>query len=93
MRIRDGKNSDPGSGMGKLWIRDKHPGSATLHTGDIAGRLKKQLLLFALERHVPAGVPLRLPLGVLLRHARAVHAAVREEKHYVSRARDLVVGR
>jgi hypothetical protein len=30
MRIRDGKNSDPGSGMKKIRIRDKHPGSATL---------------------------------------------------------------
>jgi hypothetical protein len=28
--IRDGKNSDPGSGMGKIRIRDKHLGSATL---------------------------------------------------------------
>jgi hypothetical protein len=26
------KNSDPGSGMEKIRIRDKHPGSATLHT-------------------------------------------------------------
>jgi hypothetical protein len=25
------KNSDPGSGMEKSWIRDKHPGSATLN--------------------------------------------------------------
>jgi hypothetical protein len=36
MRIRDGKNSDPrwkkfGSGMEKIRIRDKHPGSATLN--------------------------------------------------------------
>jgi hypothetical protein len=32
MRIWDGKNSDPGSGMEKSRIRDpeKHPGSATL---------------------------------------------------------------
>jgi hypothetical protein len=30
MRIRDGDSSDPGSGMEKSWIRDKHPGSATL---------------------------------------------------------------
>ncbi len=35
IRIRDGKNSDPGwkkfwSGMEKIRIRDKHPGSATL---------------------------------------------------------------
>ncbi len=32
MRIREGKNSDPGSGMEKVGsgIRDKHPGSATL---------------------------------------------------------------
>ncbi len=30
MRIRDGDNSDPGSGMEKSRIRDKHPGSATL---------------------------------------------------------------
>ncbi len=30
MRIRDGVSSDPGSGMGKSRIRDKHPGSATL---------------------------------------------------------------
>jgi hypothetical protein len=32
MWIRDPgwKNSDPGSGMGKIQIRDKHPGSATL---------------------------------------------------------------
>jgi hypothetical protein len=30
--IRDGKNSDPGSGMEKMGsgIRDKHPGSTTL---------------------------------------------------------------
>jgi hypothetical protein len=28
--IRDGKKSDPGSGMEKSRIRDKHPGSATL---------------------------------------------------------------
>jgi hypothetical protein len=32
MRIRDGKNSDPGSGMEKSRIRDKHPRSATLCT-------------------------------------------------------------
>ena len=38
MRIRngknadpDGKNSDPGSGMEKIRIRDKHPGSVTLY--------------------------------------------------------------
>ncbi len=30
MRIRDGDSSDPGSGMEKIPIRDKHPGSATL---------------------------------------------------------------
>ncbi len=30
MRIRDGKNLGPGSGMKKSRIRDKHPGSATL---------------------------------------------------------------
>ncbi len=32
MRLRDGRNSDPGSGMEKSRIRDreKHPGSATL---------------------------------------------------------------
>jgi hypothetical protein len=30
MRIRDGKNSDQGSGMEKIRIRDKLPGSATL---------------------------------------------------------------
>jgi hypothetical protein len=30
MRIRDGKNLDPGSGMEKIRICDKHPGSATL---------------------------------------------------------------
>jgi hypothetical protein len=30
MRIRDGDSSDPGSGMKKSRIRDKHPGSATL---------------------------------------------------------------
>jgi hypothetical protein len=29
--IRDGKNSDPRSGMKKIQIRDKHPGSATLN--------------------------------------------------------------
>ena len=32
MRIRDGDSSDPGSGMEKSRIRDKHPGSATLLT-------------------------------------------------------------
>jgi hypothetical protein len=31
-RIRDGDSSDPGSGMEKSRIRDKHPGSATLIT-------------------------------------------------------------
>jgi hypothetical protein len=31
--IRDGKNSDSGSGMEKSTIRDKHPGSATLISG------------------------------------------------------------
>jgi hypothetical protein len=30
--LRDGKNSDPGSGMEKIRIRDKHPGSATSAT-------------------------------------------------------------
>jgi hypothetical protein len=30
MRIRDGKNSDPGYGREKIRIRDKHSGSATL---------------------------------------------------------------
>jgi hypothetical protein len=30
IRIRDGKNSDPGSGMKKIRIRDKHPGFAPL---------------------------------------------------------------
>ena len=29
MLIRDGKNSDPGSGMEKTRIWDKHPGSPT----------------------------------------------------------------
>ncbi len=32
MRIRDGDSSDPGSGMEKSRIRDKHPGSATLNS-------------------------------------------------------------
>jgi hypothetical protein len=32
MRIRDGKNLDPGSGTENIRIRDKHPGSATLLT-------------------------------------------------------------
>jgi hypothetical protein len=37
MRILDGKNSDPGSGTKKVgsWIRDKHPGSATLRVKGI----------------------------------------------------------
>ncbi len=30
MRIRDPEIFWPGSGMEKIWIRDKHPGSATL---------------------------------------------------------------
>jgi hypothetical protein len=30
IRVQDGKNSDAGSGMEKIRIRDKHPGSATL---------------------------------------------------------------
>jgi hypothetical protein len=34
MRIRDGNNSDPGSGMEKSRIRDKYPGSATLGTSE-----------------------------------------------------------
>ncbi len=29
MRIQDGKNSDPESGMVKIRIQDKHPGSPT----------------------------------------------------------------
>jgi hypothetical protein len=29
--IRDGDSSDPGSGVERCRIRDKHPGSATLH--------------------------------------------------------------
>jgi hypothetical protein len=33
MRIRDRDRSDPGSGMEKSRIRDKHPGSATLVRG------------------------------------------------------------
>ncbi len=33
MRIRDGKNSDPGSGMGKIRVRDKHPGILDKHPG------------------------------------------------------------
>ncbi len=38
MRIRDGINLDPvwekfGSGVGKIRIRNKHPGSATLLLG------------------------------------------------------------
>jgi hypothetical protein len=34
MRICDGKNSDPGSGVENVgyWIRDKNPGSTTLFT-------------------------------------------------------------
>ncbi len=32
MRIWDGINSDPGSGMEKIWILDKYPGSATLQS-------------------------------------------------------------
>ncbi len=32
MRIRDVKNSDSGSVMEKIRIRNKHPGSATLLT-------------------------------------------------------------
>jgi hypothetical protein len=30
IRIRDQESFDPGSGMEKIRIRDKHPGSATL---------------------------------------------------------------
>jgi hypothetical protein len=35
IRIRDGKKSDPGSGMQKSRIQDKHPGSATLFSAKI----------------------------------------------------------
>jgi hypothetical protein len=34
MRIRDKDSSDPGSGMEKRRIREKHPGSATLVTSN-----------------------------------------------------------
>jgi hypothetical protein len=34
MRIRDGDSSDPGFGMEKCRIRDKHPESATLALGE-----------------------------------------------------------
>jgi hypothetical protein len=37
MRIRDGKNSDPGWKKFKSGIRDKHIGSATLLAGVEAG--------------------------------------------------------
>ncbi len=33
MRIRDGKNSDPGSEVEKIRIRNKHLGSATIDGG------------------------------------------------------------
>ena len=51
------------------------------HTRHVAGRLEEQLLLLALERHVPAGVPLRLPLGVLLPNTGPVQAAAGGENH------------
>jgi hypothetical protein len=35
MRIRDGTNFDPGSGLGKIRIRDEHPGSATVVEGKL----------------------------------------------------------
>jgi hypothetical protein len=51
MRIRDGKNSDPG--WKKSRIRDKHPGSATrmvwMHTADsICFRLRFRIQLMTL---------------------------------------------
>ena len=57
------------------------PLSRDERTRHVAGRLEEQLLLLALERHIPAGVPLRLPLGVLLTHTGPVQAATGGEKH------------
>jgi hypothetical protein len=46
MRVRDGKNSDPGCGMEKSRIRDKHSGSETLPVGlaHLTGGLVKRML-------------------------------------------------
>jgi hypothetical protein len=52
MRIRDGTNSDPGSGMERNWIRDKHLGSATLSTTNKYSLSRSSLSVF--NRTFPA---------------------------------------
>jgi hypothetical protein len=65
MRVRDpvrnGKNSDPGSGMEKSRIRDKHPGSATLAAGYLKPSIAAGLKAAGLEQralYVVEGKPL-----------------------------------
>jgi hypothetical protein len=63
MRIRDGKNSDPGwkkfgFEMEKIRIRDKHLGSATLvyhlnYGSYTCERIIKRLCMFAVQIKVP----------------------------------------
>ncbi len=74
--IRDGKNSDPGSKMEKIRIRDVYPGSATLHTlRYLEGALKLEdlsdepsllLLLFRRELRIKT---LLAPLNAFIRHS------------------------
>jgi hypothetical protein len=69
MRIRDGKNSDPESGMekirigirvGKIRIWDKQPGSATLQKNYISTFMKmKKFLTWRVQREVMTQLELR----------------------------------
>ncbi len=58
MQIRDGKNSDPG--WKKIWIRDKHPGSATLHPSQnfCSGTQNERIFSRKKKRRSPSASPL-----------------------------------
>jgi hypothetical protein len=67
---QQGRNifAEDGGSFGPRFTAD--PGDSLVHllqlTGHVAGGLQKQLLLLALERHVPAGIFLSLPARICL---------------------------
>ncbi len=67
---QQGRNIFAGDGGSSGPRFNADPGDSSVHllklTGHVAGGLQKQLLLLALERHVPAGIFLSLPARICL---------------------------
>jgi hypothetical protein len=63
VKIRKFFDADPGSGMEKIRVRDKHPGSATLPVGMAVGPRQRSVGIHATPRSVPLRIRVRACAG------------------------------